>query len=185
MGVSLMGLPLDSHYAHYLAPEQFKAITQWIQGVALVGELHTADVTTIQHTLNHYQLDYLQLSHPVDSAVMDAIELPILLRIVLQGYETEEALNAWLAYYAPFVSYFLIETTSTSQATFNRLQKQVGHLAGRFPILQGFNIAADNLTYLVEQTSLQGIALQGGVEIRPGYKDYEHLAAILELLARE
>ena len=138
MGVKLMGLPLESSHPYYIAPEQFKAITQWIQGVALVGELNIVDSATIHHTLSHYQLAYLQLSHPVAPEVIAAIDIPILLRLVLHGDETGEELNTLLDRYASSVAYFLIEAASTNHALIGRLQEQVEQLAKQLPILTGF-----------------------------------------------
>ena len=58
----------------------------------------------------------------------------------------------------------------------------ITRLAKEFPIIQGFNISVDNLNYLLERTGIQGIGLQGGEEIKPGYKNFDGLAEILETL---
>ena len=39
MGVELMGFNLDESSGNIVAPEQFRAITGWISGVKLVGEI--------------------------------------------------------------------------------------------------------------------------------------------------
>jgi len=44
---------------------------------------------------------------------------------------------------------------------------------------------ASNVESLFEELPLAGIALKGGDEIRAGYKDYDELADILELLEED
>mgnify|MGYP005841823309 CR=1 FL=1 len=182
MGVPLIGLPLDTNYPVHITPVQFKAITQWIQGISLVGELQHPDLATIQATLNNFQLAYLQVDHPIDPTLLASLDIPVLIRILWQGHENFEEQKKLLALYSPFATYFLIETIATNPATISKLQKQLEQLAVFFPIIQGFNITTTHISYLVDKTRIQGIGLQGGTEIKPGYKDFDDLATILALL---
>lgn len=181
MGVALAGFPLDRTHAHYLAPEPFKTMTQWITGIALVGELHTTDPTVVHQELEHYALDYLQLSHPMAPSTLQQFDIPILLKLTLQGNESFAALQALMETYAPYVKYFLLASTATHQDALAALQPTVDALARQFPILQGFHVSTNTLPHLLA-TDLQGIALQGGVETKPGYKDFDELADVLEYL---
>ena len=184
MGVAMMGFPLDHHHAHYLSPEQFKAITHWVQGVALVGELSTTDPAVIRQTLDQYPLDYLQLDAPIAPQSIADLAVPVLIRCKLQGHETLAALRALMGTYAPYSKYFLLEAAAARTPTLNALQTTVDQLAQQFPILQGYHITPASLPQLLA-TRLQGIALQGGTETKPGYKDFDQLAAVLECLAVE
>ena len=184
MGVAMMGFPLDSNHAHYLSPEQFKAITQWIQGVALVGELSTTDPTIIQQTLDQYVLDYLQLNDPIATQSIAAWAVPVLIKLSLQGNETLASLQARMDTYAPYVQYFLLEAAPSHEAAVAALQPTIHRLAQRFPILQGYPIAPATLPQLLA-TKLKGIALPGGTETKPGYKDFDQLAEVLACLAVE
>jgi phosphoribosylanthranilate isomerase len=185
MGVQLIGLPLDHNHMQPISPAKFKEITQWIHGVKLVGEMQHSDLTAIQETLHHYQVDYLQLDHPVDLSVIASLDIPILIRVILQGPESLEDITLCLRQYEATVNYFIIETIVHDEAIIDQLQKHVEQLALNFPILQGFDIQPENLNYLLEETNIQGIALQGGIEIKPGYKDFEHLSMLLSPLIEE
>ena len=57
-----------------------------------------------------------------------------------------------------------------------------GSISAELPALinDGFN--AGDLLSLLDQFQPKGIVLEGGNEIRPGYKDFNELADILELL---
>ncbi|MHA7878011.1 MAG: beta/alpha barrel domain-containing protein [Bacteroidota bacterium] len=184
MGVAMMGAALDTRHPHYMTPEQFKAITQWIQGVALVGELDTADPAIIRHTLAQYALDYLQLTYPVALSSIVDLAIPVMLKLNLQGNEHPTALYTLMATYLPYVKYFLLEAASTHSSTTKRLQATINHLANNFPILQGWHVTTKSLPHLLN-TNLQGIALQGGIEKKPGYKDFDSLSKVLEYLTIE
>lgn len=180
----MMGFPLDQAHPHYLSPEQFQAITQWVQGVALVGELSTNDPTVIEQTLGQYALDYLQLDDPVASTRLGHLGVPMLIRLRLQGHETLTSLQSRMEAYGPEVQYFLLEAADAQEKTVAALQPKINSLAQHFPILQGCYITPDALPDLLG-TSLKGIALQGGTETKPGYKGFDELAAVLEELAVE
>lgn len=184
MGVTMMGFLLDTHHAHYISPAQFKAITQWVQGVALVGELSTTDPGVVQQTLDQYAIDYLQLNDPIATRHIADLAVPLLIKLRLQGNETLVALQSRMHTYAPYAKYFLLEAACPHDAALAALQPTINHLAQCFPILQGYHVAPATLPQLLA-TKLQGVALQGGVETKPGYKDFDQLAAVLEELAVE
>ncbi len=55
-------------------------------------------------------------------------------------------------------------------------------LSKEHKVFIGAGITKENVESILEETKAYGIALQGGNEIRPGYKDYDALADILEAL---
>jgi phosphoribosylanthranilate isomerase len=184
MGVAMMGFPLDRSHAHYVSPEQFKAITQWIKGVALVGELSNANPGIIHHALDQYALHYLQLTHPVKLQDIASVRVPVLLKIGLQGDETIASLQILMDAYAPCIKYFLLEAASNREAVSASLQPTIDYLARSFSILQGCQVSTTTLPHLLG-TKLQGIALQSGAETTPGGKDFDQLADVLALLSAE
>ena len=184
MGADMMGFSLDSNHTHYVNPEQFKAITQWIKGVTLIGELSNTNPVIINHTLDQYTLDYLQLEHPVKLQHITDVRVPVLLKIGLHGDETVASLQTLMNTYAPYIKYFILEAASKHAAIIPSLQPLIDCLARSFPILQGCQVSVATLPHLLS-TKLQGVALQGGTETRPGYKDFDQLADVLAFLSVE
>jgi phosphoribosylanthranilate isomerase len=184
MGVAMMGFPIDNNHAHYVNPEQFRAITQWIKGVALVGELSSTNPATIRHTLEQYALDYLQLAHPIKLQDITSVRVPILLKIDLQGDETVASLQTLMNTYAPHIKYFLFEATSGHEAASTALQPTIDYLARSFSILQGCQVCVSTLPHLLS-TKLQGIALQSVMKAQPDYKNFDQLADVLAFLSVE
>ncbi len=52
-------------------------------------------------------------------------------------------------------------------------------------VILGFGITVENVQSLVEETGIYGISLSGGKELKPGLKDLDKLAEILEKLEIE
>ena len=88
MGVAFLGFCLDKSDPSYISPEQFKKITGWIQGVALVGELEEKNKVSIQQISQQYMVDYIQLSHPLALASVMAQKKPVIIKFSLQGDES-------------------------------------------------------------------------------------------------
>jgi len=184
MGVDLLGLPLDPNHRHYLDPTQFQAFAQWLEGIALVGELSTTHPSLIRRTAEQYVLDYLQLTPAVDVQCMASLALPVVLQLSLTGNETFTALQALMQRYAPYVRYFLLEATCTPETDFAHLQPTIDALALDFPILQGSHVSEATLPHLLN-TGLQGIALQRGAATTPDHKSFDALVEMLAFLAVE
>ena len=62
------------------------------------------------------------------------------------------------------------------------LSGSIQHLAQQTPVLLGFGFGADTIDAVLEKTQVKGISLQGSDEIKPGLKDFDELADILEVL---
>ena len=55
-------------------------------------------------------------------------------------------------------------------------------LSNEYPVILGFGINEQNAHSIAKELGLAGISLAGSSEIRPGFKDYDELADILEVL---
>lgn len=182
MGVAMMGFSLDKGTPRYVNPEQFKAICQWIKGVALVGELSGTNPAIIRYILDQYVLDYLQLNHPVALSHIENLSVPVVLKLNLQSNEKLPALQTLMATYAPYVKYFLLDTALLHEDVINSLQPTINRLTNRFSILQGYHMATKSLPHLLN-TRLRGISLQWGAGAKPSGKDFDLLADVLERLS--
>jgi phosphoribosylanthranilate isomerase len=75
----------------------------------------------------------------------------------------------------------------TSQSTFlnSDYQKFIFNASSFASIYLGFGISAENAKELSQIPGVSGLALDGGDEIKPGLRDFEQLADILESLEEE
>ena len=174
MGVELVGFVMDTFSDDYVPSEKMKEIKSWLAGVKIVGETQSSDYNEIKSLVQSYEIDILQIS---DASLLPAITdlgKPIILKVDADSAYLEDELER----YSQFVSYFLIEGEELTEFLVYHLKEY----AFNYPIILGFDITAEKLLSVLEEIPVKGIALKGSQEIRPGYKDYDELSNILELL---
>ncbi len=164
MGVDMLGFNLNPDADTYVSPECFKEITGWISGVRLVGEFGNASHQVINKVISDYKLDMVQMS---DTNLISTLVLPI----ILQVNSLEKLLSGT---HVEGVQYYLLDDFVDIES--------LKTLSGHQPILIGNDINAGNIISFLENTTIKGIALKGSIEEKPGFKDYDQLADILEVL---
>jgi len=174
MGVEMLGFCLDKDSKNFVSPSDFQEIIYWVSGIKIVGEM-----SQTPENLAEYHFDFLELHDVALLQIYEKSPMPILLKIqVLPQTDWQEVENLMAAH--PKVKYFLLhsENLNFSELLFDKLSE----LCAKFPIILGFGISPENVKQIVEQMKPQGISLDGGTEIRPGYKDFEDLSEVLELI---
>jgi phosphoribosylanthranilate isomerase len=183
MGVDLLGFTLDPQDSSYVEPAAFKAITDWLAGVQTVGVLSHADAGEAENLLQTYPLDYLMAETSADWKALRAAGVPLLCQVSVDDNFTYE----WFEYHfkaiQPEVSYFVLvsQQDTLSPATLRVIEA----IAKDYSVILGFGIHVQNAHEIIHTLPLKGIALKGSHEIRPGFKDFDDLADILELLEVE
>lgn len=181
MGVEFMGFCLDPTNEQSVMPEKFNEITGWISGVKLVGEFYESSPLIIKELLDSYKLDYIQVADADILEYLAQLDIPLILQVNMSKINEIADLEALLKHHKDEVAYFLlIEEEAETDKTLDKLLPEIDKFAQVYPILLGYGIDADNVLSILENTSIAGIALEGGHEIKPGYKDFDALADVLE-----
>ena len=163
MGVHQLGFCYDSSKKEYVSPEDFKDITQWVSGVEFVGE------GTGLNELSAYQFNHIE----VNNELIDPLEVKVSLKLGIESLYGEVKLEGRYEY---------VLLTSASEDITDDDLKTISKVAKKFKVLLGFGINTKSLNSILNNKDIYGIVLYGSQEIRPGYKDYDELADILELL---
>ena len=185
MGVDMLGFSVDENSSHYVAHKKYAEIRAWVAGVRLVAESTETDPKKLLALLTEYEFDALQVEDP-DLLVYLKSELdkPLLLRVDVDHYEADE-LDALMGRYAAEVTYFLLESAEEAELT-EKWTSYLTTLGQDYPILLGFGLNQEETTpEFIENLGIGGIALRGGAELRPGYKDFGVLMDMLEALEVE
>ncbi len=184
MGVDLMGFQLSSGTPEYINYQNFVELTGWVSGVQFVGEFIHSTAEEINTINEQFELDYVQIA---DVNLIDTLNLSdakLILKYNMDELADAAAVAAEMAHYAPQVAYFLFES-DLGIVYKAHVESAVLKLAEDYPILFGFNLTEEKALMLAENDIVKGIALKGGEEIRPGYKDFDEMADILEALEVE
>lgn len=179
MGVDLIGFNIDPNHGNHTSVDQFKEIAEWVAGVQYVGEFDKANITQITDALSNYDIQYIEFSNPELALEISSLGMPGIFRAHMPDNPSDDDFINTLQFCSNAVEYVLID--GDFDITSQNIQSFLKKYGSQFPILLGGNITPDNLDVL-ERLPVKGISLQGSDEIKPGYKDYDELADVLEKL---
>jgi phosphoribosylanthranilate isomerase len=183
MGVEMLGFSVDSSSESFVDLKKFNDIRAWIAGVQIVAEIESEAADQLLETLEKYRPDAIQLSRAEWLPWLKSeTTKPLILRVEVDT--DADTIEEILVKNAPYVTYFLLESSSDTPLE-GDWYDFLNTLSARFSILLGFGITAENANFLLDDINVSGIALRGGDEIRPGYKDFGDLMDILEILEED
>jgi len=168
MGVEMLGFNVVEGTANYINPSSFQEIRGWLSGPLVVAELYSAGAKTIHHVVENYRPDLFELSiYELD--LVTNTDTGLILSVDINSFD-RQLLERWK---------HRIRFLVVSQADYEN--NFIDHVKKDFDILVAAN---DNtiITALTDDPDVKGITLLGGHEIRPGLKDFDALASVLELL---
>lgn len=183
MYVDLMGFTLEPGDEHFLNPQAFREITDWLSGLHYVGEFSTSNPEAILEQVRAYDsIEYIQVEeeyHLHELARTSSYKL-----ILKKRVHTNEQLRELLPL-ADFLKksdiLLLIDTDNPDR--FPYIDWQTIHaLAQSCDILLGFGFTVDTVEQVLKDTEVKGIVISGGKEIKPGVSDFDELAELLERL---
>ncbi|MCY7350160.1 MAG: N-(5'-phosphoribosyl)anthranilate isomerase [Cytophagaceae bacterium] len=176
MGVEWLGFSMDE-----VPFEKYQEIRGWVSGVQIVGETELDDVAEITALSQRFLPDYLQVTVPELLPSLSLLGLPLILLIDVAG-QSPEAVAATLVNHEASVAYFLLESSDDFAHLDDAALAWLDKLAFRYPILLGFGLREITVAEVLDQIPVQGIALSGGDELRPGYKDFGEMMDLLEAI---
>lgn len=161
MGVDMLGFRVIEGDENYISPKQFQEIRGWITGPQIVAEVYGISRSgDLPEILAQYRPDYLELGIDEYRILQPEINLPVILNI--SSGEQADLIHAD----------FLL----------SRKAESLGNL--KIPVLLEVDDKG-KIDDALKSVHVKGIALTGSNEIRPGLKDYQALAEILESLETE
>lgn len=177
MGVNDLGFNVEPGTTHYIDPEAYKEIIDWVAGVRPVAEFSTASPETLNQLVNQYAVGALEVSTPEQLVSARSFGLPLIYRCSATQLGQ---LEAQVPNLMELVEYVRVELNQPEELVH---YNDVSH---RLPLLISANFSASQFEELLnDYPQLHGIALSGGEEIRAGFKNFDELADVLEALEQE
>ena len=182
MYVDVLGFNLEESSQKFLNPTQYEEITGWVSGFEFAAEFETEEADIIQLKLEkypnitwiqHQRLDTLLKLKDTGKNLIFQADIAELAHIESQVAEKLQSEGVYLLLKADHEKLNKDELTTISI------------LAKSIQVILGSGISAFNVKKLVDDLGLFGISLEGGEEIKPGLKDFDELADILEELEVE
>ena len=183
MGAEMLGFSIDESAESYVDLKKFNDIRSWIAGVQIVAETELTEASLLLEKLESYQPNAIQISNAeLLPWLKSETAKPLILKV--EADQDADTIEEILIKNAPYVTYFLLESSSDTPLS-GDWPDFLTTLSARFSILLGFGITTENAPFLLDDVNIAGIALRGGEEIRPGYKEFGDLMDILEALEEE
>jgi phosphoribosylanthranilate isomerase len=181
MHVDMLGFCLEETSPRYLSPAFFREITGWISGIDLVAEFSTSKASTIQEAIKlypgitHVECEELESLLPLKGKDLGLIYKTSIDRLMHQQELFEKLKDQNITLH--FTSQYNILNIDYQNFILNASLYSSIYL--------GFGINAENAKELSQMPGVSGLALDAGDEIKPGLRDFEQLADILESLEQE
>lgn len=180
MGVQWVGFCLDATAAAYLPSAKVTEIAGWLAGVEFIGELGSNDLPA---DITAYPLHYLQTDAPEKLAQLSSYGLPLILRLTADTVKDLSTITSLMADYQASVDFFLLEGNLNPDTP--AIQAALRTICEKYRVVLGLPFQAEAVSEQLAAVQPYGIALEGGFEIKPGLKDFDEIAAILEALEVE
>ncbi|BDD09543.1 hypothetical protein FUAX_19750 [Fulvitalea axinellae] len=180
MMVEWIGFNIEQGSSGSLTPKEFKEITDWVAGVKLVGEFNAATAEDISATLKDFNVDAIQFNQAEQAQELSETGKTLIFRLdrsTTDPRQTEEILDS----VAEYADYVLIESSGDECATL----PDFSEIPEGIKVLLGDGVSEKNVESLLAGNCVVGISIKGGDEIKPGYKDFDEMASILEKLEED
>ncbi len=172
MLVDMIGFPIDATLERHLDLNTFAAITGWLEGVQIAGEFGNESVDVINEIATNHNLNFVSLpSSRIDE--VSELDSNVIIRIDVKDLSQITRLNDSISF-IHVIGNEKFHLNDETSAFINTISAQV-------PVLLGCGIDINSLDQILS-TSIEGISLKGGEEERPGFKDYDEIADLLEAL---
>lgn len=169
MGVNQLGFNIESNHPNYTDPQSFKELSDWVSGVNFVGEIESLESSgKISEIISEFEIDTIQVSHA--QLIDEAIKTGKKVVFYTDDFSTAKKVSND---FGKEIAYVLLEDET---ATLD----QIRSLAEQTQLVLGSGFDVNNLEEVLSFVKPKGIALKGSDEIRPGYKNFDSMADILE-----
>ena len=147
-----------------------------MSGPSFVAEFDHPDVNRLLEVISACHPDYIEIGPGKFINELSHISIPIILRWPVTELDSVPTHLD--------IAFLLIENEQDEALSEKQLE-DIQELCSYYKVLLGTGITPGNVLQLMEDLPVAGLSLKGGEEIRAGYKDYDTLADILELIEED
>jgi len=194
VGAEWLGFCLDPMDENFVPYQKLLGIKEWVEGPKIVGEFSLQTTEEILNIANEIKLDVIQVSPFFPPTKLSSLStLPIIQEIIITKDFSFEALQEFVNERKEHVEHFLFNFGKNG-ISFNDLEKGWNGITSKsFSLLLEelpmsiVDIVFDykNLETVAQSIPLLALSIKGGDEEKVGFKSYEELDVLFELLEEE
>ncbi|MEM6317415.1 MAG: hypothetical protein AAF960_07075 [Bacteroidota bacterium] len=190
--VDWLGFDLTPSGLATLPLAQVKEIKDWIEGPKIIGQMDVLDLEESQQLIDFLELEYIQVGMYAPVTHLNGLHIKTIIKeVVIEPSTTLVVLEKHLESYFEYVDYFQLDFNKNgidfSKWTTNTLLKltDVQRLCQQYDIFLSINFDGRNTVPILEKLQPMGIDLKGGMEEKVGFKSFDELDEIFEVLELE
>lgn len=180
MGVDLIGFSIDLDSDFYVSPEKAVEIAEWLAGVEFVAEFYGTDVNSLKSRIADYPVSYVEYCRPELTYEILALGYSTIFKVSVPDDFKEPEFSETIQFVGQQVDFVLLQGIGNFED--DGVVAELKRYCEQYSVILGGEFSSENILQLLEQIPAKGIALQGSEEIKPGFKDFDELADILETL---
>ncbi len=189
-GVEWLSFDFDQNSETYLPPHMMRAIREWVDGVQFVGEFGITTPLEMRALIEECQLDTIQVGLFVEVDMLLELQspVPVMKEIVIERHTSAAEVTKALEQFQPWVQFFVLDfakngfTWEMLQTDKNFSPAQLQEWCKRFPIILNIDFQKEMLNDFLDVLLPAGFCVKGGEEEKIGYKSFDELDEIFDLL---
>lgn len=190
--VEWLGFDLTVEGLKNIPLAEVKEIKDWIEGPKIVGELELLDLENSQRIIDFLTLKYIQVGMFAPVEHLNSLNVSSIIKTVIIEPSTSAAdLKTHLDTYFDYVDYFLFDFNK-NKIGWNDLQnnptlniKQLKQLCEQYELFISLDFNAQNTEEILSILNPKGISVKGGIEEKIGFKSFDELDEVFEILEEE
>jgi phosphoribosylanthranilate isomerase len=174
MGVEMLGFNVVTGHESFIDAKKYQEIRGWVTGPAVVAEIYNLNPESLSEIVENYAPEYLELAAKDLSILPSEISTPLILKVDEDTFTNQQSV---INSRKNQIAHVIIDQSEASAEFITVVSNQFSVLLSPEKDV--------NINSVLDALPVKGIALNGSQEIKPGLKDYDHLAEVLELLEEE
>lgn len=172
-----------------LSLAEVKAIKEWIEGPIIVGEIELLDFDKAKEIINFLELEAIQVGMYTPVTQLQSLQdYTIIKEVVIEPDMKAGDLEAHLREYFDVVSYFLldfekngIDWQQIKEGTLFSVDL-LKAICRRQEVLLSINCKLTEIENILDSVQPYGLSVRGGIEEKVGFKSFDEVDEIFEIL---
>jgi len=190
--VDWLGFDLRTSAENALPLAEVKAIKEWIEGPVIVGEIELLDFEKAKEMIAFLELEAIQVGMYAPMAQLQSFQdYTIIKEVIVEPNMSASELEAHIGEYFDVVSYFLLDFEKNG-IDWQQLKEHptfslefLKKLCQRQNILLSINCKPTEIAAILDSLQPYGLSIKGGIEEKVGFKSFDEVDEIFEILEEE
>jgi len=179
-GIEYLGFCFDTSNQNYIAPIKAKEIIDWITGCEIVVEFGDQTIEEIQTISELLNADLIELNNQILPDELIQFNKPIIKKIDINNFDSD-GLKKEMESFKNQIELFHLFSSEKG----NTDEKKLTNLFNQYKIIFGFELNPETIISTINLFKPYAINVYGKDEEKTGYKDFDEMNRLLELISTE